>query len=1606
MQCCPRSPVITRPDINSGTPLLEEEEEDEEEIALFRRNSSIRSIRAEPKLALNSPDSDQEKEGIFSTLKHSLYSHISSSSSSSSEDEADELASLTVVPDVETAGKPRSRSRSSSIIEMITTRSRALASRGRHDNHRNTEVEKGYYITDNFFKRVCCHFIPQPRDWNLDNSLDWCKCGLHSKDHTNDALTSNDGDDPEAVWNYLRHTVRAPTDAFGVVDFVDETLDTSTHYLRLDLETPVTKIINLLVDKWGLPIPHLIMSIFGESYRDLDLNLLKENAALFADLTSGLLKAAGTTAAWFTTTGLNCGVNKLVGRAVGNNRSFINAIPTIGFTPWGAVRDCEDLVDMEGSFPASYLTYVMSGEDSPSELALESNHTHFLLLDKGIRGSFYKTCVAKKRVEVELYMANSKNAQMVSIMIAGDLNSLKEARKRVEIKKPLIIMRGTGRMADIICLAFDGLQESQIRRIASLHDLQRTPSAQKLSLEATETVLSALRETYHSRKNQSFDQQMNDIRYLVNNQEYITICKCGTDEVDKIILSGLIRSMGAIQDQQSGLDNTRMAFHQLRLAIFWNRVDLAVEEIFRGLRFSDDLMDELLYLAMKMNRVDFVRKFINKGSSIGVFLTQPRFLELLNDIPKTSFLGRLLTKKRRRMQRLKPKCVSKKGFNKRQFTFKHFSRVIYEISDGVYQCTTSPKVICGRSCNTRFSVASIKSHFEDPEVLLVLLCVLDNRHQMAMLLWEHSKSPAMLALVVSHIYKWIADRETSYIEITPEMTPVLLQNADEFQSLAFRIVEEASKNYPAHWVDSLITHSYFNWGGKTLLQVADFTDASTFISHTAIQDYVTKQWMGKLDPDMTYKAIALSIFVPVFASFRKLTISEVHDKMISKETDEKERQRKAFVSKKEDETRAMLTKKTSNKKLNLAQKVYYFYSAPIVKFLIYLMTYFSIMLVYTLALLGQPSLVYIGAVQFNVYELVVYIWMFSIIPVEIRQVYHSCPSTIKGKIKNYLSNAYNRTDIYSMFFIFVALFFRLSPIYDGLEQGTAKGEQGTSKEEHPPPIIEEALYRIFFAFGFAALCFRMLQSMQISSQLGPKVLMMFSMISDLMFFLGLLVVVLLAYSVCTQSLINPTRSNFNFKTVFSLVWRPYLNMFGELDLDTLNGDISEGYCLLSREYNKSVQCDNAATDYDCEGDIFCTYNRYLVLVLLGVYMMVAAVMLLNLLVAVFTFTYDQINANSATIWSFQRYQLVDEFRERSCLPVPFNTIVLLGFFVRWVYRKICGKHSWKMMRTAQKNRHDHKQDRIALLEAECRRNLLEKLSKKTEITVVYEGVQECSSNMTHLSESFGGFQKSLQGILDQTVNKSTYRGGGPSLGTVSGIEVDGMVGTISPQYPDTSISRTLVPDNYRSWEVIYMDYSPASYTEPRSPDPEVCPELEYNSGERKSYCGVYEVREGVPLNPRGRTGLEGRGGLDRWGPNHLAVPVITRMREGQVEVLLYHDEEEVALPELNSTFTKTMVLPTQLLSIFRPEVTPDPEEDEENTTFRVFERGALLERGYLGSPYNTDHAWFEIVSYNYHDHDGELLGDLNITNYEWSSKLECSKKEHRFLVEKARTLRS
>jgi ADP-ribose pyrophosphatase len=112
--------------------------------------------------------------------------------------------------------------------------------------------------------------------------------------------------------------------------------------------------------------------------------------------------------------------------------------------------------------------------------------------------------------------------------------------------------------------------------------------------------------------------------------------------------------------------------------------------------------------------------------------------------------------------------------------------------------------------------------------------------------------------------------------------------------------------------------------------------------------------------------------------------------------------------------------------------------------------------------------------------------------------------------------------------------------------------------------------------------------------------------------------------------------------------------------------------------------------------------------------------------------------------------------------------------------------------------------------------------------------------------------------------------------------------------------------------------------------------------------------QGRPLNPRGRTGIAGRGLLGLWGANLSVAAVVARLSAvtGALELLLGSMEE-----------SSTLQLPKGFLF---------PDEDPEaglgrimkrETGWRPREAGDVLSEGYVYDARQTDHAWVEQRAY-------------------------------------------
>lgn len=179
------------------------------------------------------------------------------------------------------------------------------------------------------------------------------------------------------------------------------------------------------------------------------------------------------------------------------------------------------------------------------------------------------------------------------------------------------------------------------------------------------------------------------------------------------------------------------------------------------------------------------------------------------------------------------------------------------------------------------------------------------------------------------------------------------------------------------------------------------------------------------------------------------------------------------------------------------------------------------------------------------------------------------------------------------------------------------------------------------------------------------------------------------------------------------------------------------------------------------------------------------------------------------------------------------------------------------------------------------------------------------------------------------------------------------------------LQRAAVPPEKVSWDVAFPEYDPPYVDIPGVyKDDDAADPLDAKQIPSFYSLEVSEVKRdtaGRPLNPMGRTGLQGRGILNKWGATQAADPVVTRINPetGTLEALLIQrgDTGEWALP---GGKVDTGELPWQAAGRELSE-----EASARNVTLD-FSQAHTVYAGYVDDSRNTDNAWMETTALHLH----------------------------------------
>ncbi len=176
-----------------------------------------------------------------------------------------------------------------------------------------------------------------------------------------------------------------------------------------------------------------------------------------------------------------------------------------------------------------------------------------------------------------------------------------------------------------------------------------------------------------------------------------------------------------------------------------------------------------------------------------------------------------------------------------------------------------------------------------------------------------------------------------------------------------------------------------------------------------------------------------------------------------------------------------------------------------------------------------------------------------------------------------------------------------------------------------------------------------------SKFLGPFVTMIGRMLEKMIYYITLMLVVLMSYGVFRQSVLYP-HEEFSWFLVRDIFFKPYFMIYGEL----FAGDIDP-------------PCGNGTKpDGSFDPDMPpCETGRWLNPLLMTCYLLVANILLLNLLIAVFNSIFLRTNVFSHQIWKFNRFSVVMEYEQKPALPPPLILFSHLYLIVKWCRR--CSK---------------------------------------------------------------------------------------------------------------------------------------------------------------------------------------------------------------------------------------------------------------------------------------------------------------------------------------------
>uniref|UniRef100_A0A665WZT2 Transient receptor potential cation channel, subfamily M, member 2 n=1 Tax=Echeneis naucrates TaxID=173247 RepID=A0A665WZT2_ECHNA len=889
----------------------------------------------------------------------------------------------------------------------------------------------------------------------------------------------------------------------------------------------------------------------------------------------GLIKVAQTTGAWIITGGTHTGVMKHVGQAVRDyalsSSSMQGQIVAIGVATWGVIHNRDALVSSEGCFPAHYLMDV-NGQGRLS--CLDNNHTHFLLVDDGTHGRYGVEIELRSRLEKCI----SRNLFLCLCFVLSDSLCFFQTIYNAMLNgTPCVILEGSGRIADVIAQVA-GLPVTRVT-IGLIHQLLKKFFGQEYERFADLMII-------------KWTKMIQDIIRMPHLLTVFRVNEESHGDVDLAMLQALLKASRTSESQ--GVESWK---RQLELAIAWNRVDIAETEIFtEESQWKSSDLHWAMFSALVGNKPQFVSLLLENGVNLREFLEDEETLcELYRQLPGGFFLRKLAkrvqsSRSRRQAFGIRARAHSGQGemismthvCDEVRHFLGNFTKPLYPPSTMTFHFNmTLEDASLSLSKSQTDSQVPLRSDGteaqrdpgrRDPGKDLFLWAVIQNNKALAEIAWEQCRDCMAAALAASKILKKMAE-EGSDADEAADMQEL----ANHYEKHAIGVFSKCY-NSDEERAKKLLVRASPSWGRTTCLRLALEADDKNFVAQSGVQALLTQIWCGEISVDNpVWRVMICMIFFPlIYTGF-----------LVFREKRRGTRRSRHIVS----------------------------YFAFLFLFAVVLMIDFQTM----------PS----------VWEMLLYIWLFSLVCEEIRQLFHDPDGFgFRKKARMYINDLWNILDVLSILLFLIGLALRLTSglFYVG---------------------------KIILCIDFVVFCLRLMAIFTISRTLGPKIIIVRRMMMDMFFFMFLLSIWVVAYGVAKQGILIHNEDRLDW-IIRGAVYEPYLIIFGNFPTNIDNTEFDIDSCSMNGTDPLKPKCPVLNRNQTP------AFPEWLTIIMLCVYFILFLFTHHFISQSFLLFTFQEVQDNTDRIWKFQRYELIKEYHSRPAAPPPFIILSHLYIFIRSV----------------------------------------------------------------------------------------------------------------------------------------------------------------------------------------------------------------------------------------------------------------------------------------------------------------------------------------------------